>query len=212
MRVIAGKYGSRPLRSLRGLAVRPTTDRLRETLFNILGPAIEGAVFVDLYAGTGTVGIEAISRGASEVVFVEKHAAAMATIQKNLKSLGIETGRMQVVGIREAGRVVQAPVLPRVAVLPVDVERGIEMLAARRLAPDFVFLDPPYNARQEYEATLEAISDARLLATAGRVIVESRRGGKNAWELPAGIGNLERTRVVEQGDAVLTFYRLALAA
>lgn len=211
MRVIAGKYGSRPLKSMRGLAVRPTTDRLRETLFNILGAAVEGCVFVDLYAGTGAVGIEAISRGAKEVVFVENHAAAIATIQKNLKSLGIETGRMQVVSA-PAGRVVEAPVQPRVAVLPVDTERGIEMLATRRVAPDFVFLDPPYAAREEYEAALEAISDARLLAAAGRVIVESRRGGKTAMQLPAGIGNLERTRVVEQGDAVLTFYRLALAA
>ena len=74
MRVIAGKYRSRTLRSLKGQALRPTSDRLRETLFNILGPAVEGATFVDLYAGTGAVGIEALSRGARAAIFVEQHA------------------------------------------------------------------------------------------------------------------------------------------
>src|SRR5712692_11171068 len=76
MRVIAGKYRSRTLRSLRGHMLRPTSDRLRETLFNILGPTVGGATFVDFYAGTGAVGIEALSRGAREVIFIEQHAAA----------------------------------------------------------------------------------------------------------------------------------------
>src|SRR5271170_1032714 len=89
MRVIAGKYRSRTLRSLKGQALRPTSDRLRETLFNILGPTMEGATFMDLYAGTGAVGMEALSRGARRAIFVEHHAPAVALIRRNLESLGI---------------------------------------------------------------------------------------------------------------------------
>src|ERR1700692_4026087 len=92
MRVIAGKYRSRILRSLKGLALRPTSDRLRETVFNILGPAVEGATFLALYAGTGAVGIEALSRGARGAIFVEQHAPATMMIRRNLDSLGIKSG------------------------------------------------------------------------------------------------------------------------
>jgi 16S rRNA (guanine966-N2)-methyltransferase len=88
MRVISGTYRSRILKSLKGLALRPTSDRLRETLFNVLGPAVVGARFVDVFAGTGAVGIEALSRGAAEVVFIENHPPAVALIRKNLESLG----------------------------------------------------------------------------------------------------------------------------
>src|SRR5580704_10786148 len=96
MRVIAGKYRGRPLRSLPGTDVRPTSDRLRETLFNVLTAgnpeALEGSVWLDLFAGTGAVGIEALSRGAKQVYFVENSAAAADAIRSNLESLGIETG------------------------------------------------------------------------------------------------------------------------
>src|SRR5258708_21766388 len=90
MRVIAGEFRSRRLQTLDGAAVRPTPDRLREALFNVLTPRIEGAVFVDAYAGSGSVGIEALSRGASHAVFVEKHFAAMRVLRQNLAALGIE--------------------------------------------------------------------------------------------------------------------------
>src|SRR5580698_3861744 len=96
MRVIAGKYRSRPLHSLRGMDIRPTADRLRETLFNVLTAgnpsALEGTVWVDLFAGTGAVGIESMSRGASMVHFVESSARGTELIRRNLTSLGIETG------------------------------------------------------------------------------------------------------------------------
>src|SRR5579864_6235156 len=96
MRVISGKYRSRPLRSLRGMDIRPTSDRLRETLFNVLTAgnpaALEGSTWLDLFAGTGAVGIEALSRGASQVYFVECSAAASGAIRKNLQGLGISRG------------------------------------------------------------------------------------------------------------------------
>src|SRR5712692_11815161 len=127
MRVIAGTYRSRILKSLKGLALRPTSDRLRETLFNVLGPTVNGSRFLDVFAGTGAVGIEAISRGAIEVVFIENHAPAATLIRRNLASLEIQTGAL---------------------ILSLDSLRALEKLATRHKptdAPfDFVFVDPPY--------------------------------------------------------------------
>jgi 16S rRNA (guanine966-N2)-methyltransferase len=187
MRVIAGKYRSRILRSLKGLALRPTSDRLRETLFNILGPAVEGATFLDLYAGTGAVGIEALSRGARAAIFVEQHAPATMMIRRNLDSLGIKSG---------------------VEILGVDVFRGLERLETRRVHAQFIFIDPPYAATQEYERVLEFLGESSLVAPGGRAIAEHSR----KRVLPERVGKLELARVVEQGDAALSFYKLALAA
>src|ERR1700719_4356799 len=108
MRVIAGIYRSRILKSLKGLALRPTSDRLRETLFNVLAPNIAGSRFADLFAGTGAIGIEALSRGAAEVVFIENHAPAATLIRRNLESLDIRSGA---------------------TVLSMDAVRGLEKLA-----------------------------------------------------------------------------------
>ena len=187
MRIIAGKYRSRVLRTLKGMKLRPTSDRLRETLFNILGSTVESVRFVDLYAGSGAVGIEALSRGARHVIFVEQHAPAAALIRRNVESLGIR---------------VQAEVLS------LDVVRAIEQLEVRRVHAHIIFLDPPYAADKEYEQTLETLGESAILAPDGRVIVEHLR----KRELPERFGQLELVRVVEQGDAALSFYRLALAA
>lgn len=191
MRIVAGKYGSRTIHSLRGMALRPTSDRLRETLFNILGAAIEGALFVDAYAGTGAVGIEAISRGADEVIFIEKHPAAVTLVRKNLAALEIRDG---------------------FEILAKDAVKGFELLASRRfggaLQADFIFLDPPYADSEEYHRALEFLDRSHLLARNGRVIVEHKR----RMALPDHLARLERTRMAEQGDTTLSFYRMALAA
>jgi 16S rRNA (guanine(966)-N(2))-methyltransferase RsmD len=186
MRVIAGIYRSRILKGLKGLALRPTSDRLRETLFNVLAPNIAGSRFVDLFAGTGAIGIEALSRGAAEVVFIENHAPAATLIRRNLESLGINTG---------------------VTVLAVDALRGLAMLAARKNsgAPafDIVFLDPPYAAAEDYSRVLEFLGSADLLEPGGMVVAEHRRN----FDLPEEPGVLKRFRVLKQGDAALSFYR-----
>jgi 16S rRNA (guanine(966)-N(2))-methyltransferase RsmD len=187
MRVVGGIYRSRPLKSLRGQALRPTSDRLRETLFDILGPTVEGAVFVDAYAGTGAVGIEALSRGARQAIFIERHAAAVKLIRSNLHSLAIASGA---------------------DILPMDALRGLELLASRRVHAHFFFLDPPYAETDEYERALDFLDHAPMLTPGGRVIVEHAK----RRELPEYLESLERVRVVEQGDAALSFYRLALAA
>ena len=118
MRVIAGKYRSRRIEKPGKAALRPTSDRLRETLFNVLGASVEDSLFVDLFAGTGAIGIEAISRGAREVIFIESHAASARLVRKNLESLGIRAG---------------------VEVIESDVISGLEKLAARHLAGRFYF-------------------------------------------------------------------------
>jgi 16S rRNA (guanine966-N2)-methyltransferase len=195
MRVIAGTYRSRILKSLKGLALRPTSDRLRETLFNVLGPAIAGARFLDVFAGTGAVGIEALSRGAAEVVFIENHPPAVALIRKNLESLGIRSGA---------------------TVLGTDALRGLEKLAAMRAAKytedsppfDFVFLDPPYVAAEEYERVLRFLGATPFLAAGSVVIAEHHK----KFDLPAHAGSLTRFRALKQGDAALSFYRLHTAA
>lgn len=132
MRVIAGAFRSRRLKSIPGDATRPTPDRLRETLFNILAPRIEGATFVDAYAGTGAVGIEALSRGARHAWFLEKSRVALEAIRENLASLQLE---------RRAS-VVAGPVL----------------LTLERYSADIVFLDPPYPLEREYMAALELLA------------------------------------------------------
>ncbi len=130
MRVIAGEFRSRKLKSLEGLETRPTPERLRESLFSILQPRIEGAVFIDAYAGTGAVGIEALSRGAAQVYFLERNPAAVRVIEDNLYSLGI--------GNR--GKVLRA-----------RVSRSLSLHGA---GATIVFLDPPYQDEGEYAETL----------------------------------------------------------
>jgi 16S rRNA (guanine966-N2)-methyltransferase len=183
MRVIAGTYRSRILKSLKGHALRPTSDRLRETLFNILAPGVAGSRFIDIFAGTGAVGIEALSRGAIEAVFIENHAPAAALIRRNLESLDA---------------------LARAKILPLDAIRGLEKLSSRD-APalyDFVFLDPPYAAEQDYSRVLQFLSTAPFLAPSATIIAEHYK----TFSLPEQIGRLSRTRVLVQGDAALSFF------
>lgn len=187
MRVIAGKYRSRLLKGPGKLRLRPTSDRLRETLFNVLGPSVEDSLFVDLYAGTGAIGIEAISRGAREAVFIESHAATARLLQQNLATLGI----------REAAELIVA-----------DAIRGLEKMAAQRRMADFFFLDPPYAKADEHLRALEFLDASHLVAPRGIVIVEHSCKA----ELPERFARLECKRLLEQGDAALSFYRLAAAA
>jgi 16S rRNA (guanine(966)-N(2))-methyltransferase RsmD len=185
MRVIAGTFRSRSLQAPPGLATRPTSDRLRETLFNVLSPRIEGARFLDLYAGSGAVGIEAISRGAVHVTFVERAPAALKVLRDNLARLGVR----QV-------EIAQSSVAAFVRKAPVPAQ-GF----------DLVFLDPPYDAVDEYSATLSAMGGAASarLAPGSMVIAEHRRKEQLADAYEA----LRRTRLLEQGDAALSFYAVA---
>ena len=131
MRVIAGEFRSRVLKSLPGLDTRPSPDRLRETLFNILAPRIQGATFADLYAGTGAVGIEALSRGAARAIFVEQNRAAVTVIRENLDSLRVRS---------------------RAVIHHSRVSNVLQSLEA-----EIFFLDPPYRLEKEYEISMTAL-------------------------------------------------------
>jgi 16S rRNA (guanine(966)-N(2))-methyltransferase RsmD len=179
--------------------LRPSSDRLRETLFNILGTAIEGAVFVDLFAGSGAVGIEALSRGAHGAIFVENHPAGAALISRNLASLGIPTAAQVASRKTFAGSA---------EILRMDAMDALERLAESGVRVDYVFADPPYAKMRAYEAILEFLGESELLARSGCVIAEHRRKS----DLPTIAGRLERTRLVEQGDSALSFYKPILAA
>lgn len=154
MRVIAGRFRSRKLKTIPGLAVRPTPDRLREALFNVLAPRISGAVFLDAYAGSGAVGIEALSRGARQVILIERKPAAITVIRENLASLSIQA---------EA-----------------TVVRGSASVLLPNYPADIAFIDPPYDQEQEYGKALLALSEtvSRLVIAqhASRLKLEEQYG------------------------------------
>ncbi len=175
MRVIAGIFKGRHLKAPTWDGLRPTSDKLRETLFNILAARVADARVLDGYAGTGAVGIEALSRGAREVTFVEKNARAAALIEANLALCGVERGY--------------------------TIHRGDVATVLRRLpagaAFDLIFLDPPYDADSVMPA-LEAA--AAVLSADGLVVLE--RATRREPEVPAA---LTRVRDVKSGDSTLTF-------
>ena len=183
MRIISGKYRGRKLKSPPSLKTRPTSDRLRETLFNILAPRIEGARFLDLCAGSGAVGIEALSRGAAHGTFVDRSREMYALIETNLDLLKVGDGQTEVVS-REA-----------VDFLSRNVKHEAEPF-------DVIFFDPPYA--MDYEEVLDYVGEnaAGLLAQEGVVIVEHSRKNVPNDE----IGALKRYRLVKQGDSCLSFY------
>ena len=176
MRVIAGHFKGRRLKSPVWDGLRPTSDKLRETLFNVLAPRIEGARVFDGYAGTGALGIEALSRGAAHVTFIEKHRRAAALIEENLKACGVEGG--YTIRCAEAAAALDA--------LPVAD------------AFDLILLDPPYDI-DNVSAALAAA--ARHVATRGLVVLE--RATRREPEAPAA---LRRVRDVKSGDSTLTFF------
>jgi 16S rRNA (guanine966-N2)-methyltransferase len=184
MRIISGKYRGRKLKSPPSLKTRPTSDRLRETLFNILAPRIEGARFLDLCAGSGAVGLEALSRGAAHVTFVDRSRKMYALIETNLELLNVGDGETEVLS-KEA-----------LDFFNRSVKREAEPY-------DAIFFDPPYTT--DYEEVLEYIGEhaAGLLAKDGVVVVEHHK----KKDLPNEFGELQRYRVLKQGDSALSFYR-----
>lgn len=153
MRVIAGTAKRLQLKTLEGLDTRPTTDRIKETLFNMLTPHLYDCYFLDLFAGSGAIGIEALSRGAGRAVFVEKNPKAMACIRENLKHTKLE----------KKAEMIQS-----------DVMSALQRLDGK-MEFDFIFMDPPYD--QEWEKrVLEYLTDAPLLSEDGVIIVEASKG------------------------------------
>lgn len=182
MRVIGGAYRGRRLRAPHGQLVRPTSDRLRETLFNILTPCIEGSRFLDICAGSGAVGIEALSRGASHVTFIDRSRRACLTIEENLEAIKASS---------------QAAVINR------DAVAAIRRLAEESAQFDIAFFDPPY-ASGIYSQVTGLLADGSLLSDEATVIVEHHSKTPPADEH----GSLKIYRIVRQGESALAFYRM----
>ena len=184
MRIIAGHYRGRVLKSPPSMQIRPTSDRLRETLFNVLAPRIEGARFLDLCAGSGAVGIEALSRGAAHATFVDRSRKMCGLVESNLDLCGVPEDETEVV-MSEA-----AEFLRRAA-------------ARGEGEPwDIAYFDPPYAI--DYAPVFNAFgSDGNILAPEGGVLVAEHHHKK---DLPDEVGRLRRWRVLKQGDSALSFY------
>ena len=182
MRVIGGKYRGRRLRAPAGQDVRPTSDRLRETLFNIIAPRIEGSRFLDLCAGSGAVGIEAISRGAASVTFIDRSRRACSVIESNLAALGVTSN---------------ATIINR------DAVGALKRMAEDSEKFDIIFFDPPY-ASEIYSQVMRGLSASHLLGPEALVITEHRAKSPPESEY----GELRIYRQVKQGESAIAFYAL----
>lgn len=183
MRISAGEFRGRILKTPKGEATRPTSGMIRETLFNILNPIIADSRFLDLFAGCGSVGLEALSRGAASATFVEKGRPALDCLRSNILQLGVEEYAV---------------------VLPYAVDRALDYVTkAAEQQFDIIFLDPPFHDEQAYLTVLRKISSSTILAPAGIVVAQHAP----RVHLPESMGRLERYRERAIGDNVLSFYR-----
>lgn len=163
MRVIAGENKGRTLKTVASRMTRPTTDKVKETIFNMIGPFFSGGEVLDLYAGSGGLGIEALSRGAGRAVFVDKAGAACAVIRENLSRCRYEE---------------------RSDVIRQDVQHALSLLAGQNRRFDYVFIDPPY-ARQHLVKDIETLLNRHFLSDGAIVVVEH----EDTVELPEYFGN-----------------------
>jgi len=182
MRIIAGTLRGRRLTCPSGSAVRPTSDRLKESLFNILLPHFPGCRFLDLFAGVGSIGLEAYSRGASKVILVEKERLSLHCIRLNMKKCGLEK---------------------EIRVVPLSAQEAIAQFYSEGILFDLVFLDPPYQKTELYRETLELLGGATMLSEGGLVIAEHLI----RHPLQEQYGHLLRIREHRVGDGSLSFYR-----
>jgi len=179
LRIIAGRFRGRRLGVVRG-AMRPTADRVREAVFNILGPGLEGVRVLDLFAGTGALGIEALSRGAREAIFVEHSSTSLQVLRNNLASCDL---------------------LATTQVLPLAVPRALKQLAAQKQQFELIFLDPPYGQGLAAQ-TLELLAQSPLLSSEVRIVVEHGRHDP----LPALCHSLIQVDQRRYGDTLISFY------
>jgi 16S rRNA (guanine966-N2)-methyltransferase len=179
MRIIAGEFRGRRLAAVKG-RIRPTSDKVREAIFNILGAAVAEARVLDLFAGTGALSLEALSRGAADAVLVEELAAALSVLQRNLDTLGLND---------------------RVQVLALPVSGALRKLAAQGKRFSLIFLDPPYGRGLAFN-TLTALGNSGLLMPGARVVAEH----SHRETLPEHLGWLGLSQARRYGDTQVTFY------
>lgn len=182
MRIISGRLKGRRLKFAPSEGIRPTSDKLKETLFNVLGGSVAGSTFLDGCAGAGGIGIEALSRGASLVVFAEQSRKACRAIRENLQSLEITEGYK---------------------ILEMDLARALGVCGGEGLRFDIAFIDPPWDRDDIYESAFQKLSDLEIVAPGGLLIMEHSK----RRDMPEKPGSLRRVRSLVQGDSALAFYR-----
>lgn len=185
MRVISGTAKGRPLKSVPGKGTRPTTDKVKEALFSMIGPYFEGGTALDLYAGTGGLGIEALSRGMEAAVFVDMEQNALDTVRANLKAAKVEA---------------QAEVYRN------DAGRALAALEKRGRAFDLVFLDPPYRLKHGDELMM-TMAAKKLLKSDAVIVLEHESG----YEYPENIPGFSRTRQSVYGETTISIYQYEAA-
>lgn len=179
MRIITGRYKGATVNTVRGDGVRPTQDRVREALFSILGDKVVGATVLDLYAGSGGLGLEALSRGAVSGTFVERSKPVAAVLQENIDRIGV----------------------PNCRVFTAAVDRALPRLAADGIRFDIVFLDPPYG-KNLVSATLQRLAHHKLVNSQGRIIAEH----EHRYTAPPEIPPFFRVDTRKYGDTAFTIY------
>ena len=188
MRVVAGKFKGRRLKTFKGLEVRPTADRVKESLFRIFGEQIVDADFLDLCAGTGNIGLEALSQGAKSTTFVDSNYHSIRTIESNLEMCGFDRKH------------------PQVRLMHLDARKALGRLSKRKAQFDLIYFDPPY-ASKIHGSCLKQIADANLLSPAGVLVIEHRRAQEADWTEFLILDKLVLGRQERYGDTMLSFYR-----
>ncbi len=181
MRVVSGKWKGRQLKAVPGMNTRPTTDKVKEAVFNIIGPYFDGGLALDLFGGSGSLGIEAISRGMDKAIFVDKDGKAIQTIKQNVEAFDLSE---------------------QVEIYRNDALRALNALKKREIKFDLILLDPPYK-KHHLEELIHKISEYELLSPTGLIMAEH----SNDVKLPEDMGNFIRTRQEDYGLTVISVYR-----
>ena len=190
MRVVAGKFRGRRLKTIKGSEVRPTADRVKESLFRIFGEQVVDADFLDLCAGTGNIGLEALSQGARSTTFVDSNYHCIRIIESNLEMCGFD--RRQ----------------PQVQLIHLDARKALARLGKRKAKFDLIYFDPPY-ASKIHESCLKLIAEADLLSPTGLIVVEHRKVQEVDWTESLTLDELVLSRQERYGDTMLSFYQVA---
>lgn len=183
MRVISGERKGMPLKAVNGMTTRPTTDKVKESLFNILGPYFEGGIALDLFAGSGGLGIESLSRGMDKAIFIEKDGRAFQNLKENIAKCRYED---------------------RTEAYKNDAIRALKILIKKEVQADLIFLDPPYKKHQYYEMVKDIVSNG-IISKEGTIVCEHDTEN----ELPDAFLNFHKVREEKYGSTIISFYRLA---
>lgn len=183
MRVIAGQAKNKKLLAPSGLSTRPLTDMIKEALFNVLGEKVIGADFLDLFCGSGNAGIEALSRGASRVIFIDSSTEAIKAVKNNIANCGFDEG---------------------FEVYRNDVFRALEIMKKRELKFDIIFADPPFTNPGIFDKVMQALDKADILKEDGILVIRSKRDK----EMPEKMKFISRYRLSSYGDSTLHYYKM----